>query len=107
MAEKGKKKHRIGKWIAWLVLVIIPCWIFIGGIDCEPPDDADLLLPQSDEPYTEEGNGWIILSNVLSRAEKIGDSWMYENAWSARRKSWSPRSIQRTGRTAGPPTRRT
>jgi len=71
MAEKGKKKHRIGKWIACLVLVIIPCWIFVGGIDCEPPDDSDLLLPQSDEPYTDEGNGWTILSNVLSRVEAI------------------------------------
>ena len=78
MAEKGKKKHRIGKWIAWLVLVIIPCWIFIGGIDCEPPDDADLLLPESDEPYTDEGNGWTILSNVFSQVEKISNSWMYD-----------------------------
>ena len=82
MSEEGKKKHRIGKRIAWTVLVIvfgvIPCWIFIGGIDCEPPDDADLLLP-SDEPYTDEGNGWTILSNVLSQVGKIEvASWMGE-----------------------------
>ena len=71
--RKPSKKSR--KLIAWLMLFmfygIVPSWIFIGGIDCEPPDDADLLLPESDEPYTDEGNGWTILSNVLSRVEAI------------------------------------
>ena len=78
--RKPSKKSK--KLIAWSMLVmfygIIPCWIFIGGIDCEPPDDSDLLLPQSGEPYTDEENGWTILSNVLSQVEKISNSWMYD-----------------------------
>lgn len=82
MSDKGKKKHRISKRMAWSALVtffgVIPCWIFVGGIDCAPPDDSDLLLPQSDEPYTDEENGWTILSNVLSQVEKISNSWMYD-----------------------------
>ena len=69
--RKGTKK------IVWSLVftcfVILPCWIIIGGIDCKTPDDADLLLPQSDETYTEEENGWTILSNVLSRVEAIED----------------------------------
>ena len=51
LLRKTSKKYE--KLIAWSVLVvfcgIIPCWIFIGGIDCEPPDDADLLLPKQGE----------------------------------------------------------
>ena len=41
-----KKSKKFERFVAWSILVmfygIIPCWIFIGGIDCEPPDDADL-----------------------------------------------------------------
>ena len=71
MSDKGKKKHRISKWMAWSALVtffgVIPGWIFVGGIDCAPPDDADLIIPLGDKPFERDGNGWVMLSNVLSQ----------------------------------------
>ena len=64
MSDKGKKKHRISKWMAWSALVtffgVIPGWIFIGGIDCAPPDDADLIISLGDKPFEHDGNGWVM-----------------------------------------------
>ena len=74
MSDKGKKKHRISKWMAWSALVtffgVTPGWIFIGGIDCAPPDDADLIIPLGDKPFESDGNGWVMLSNVLSQVDE-------------------------------------
>lgn len=73
MSDKGKKKHRISKRMAWSALVtffgVIPGWIFIGGIDCAPPDDADLIIPLGDKPFESDGNGWVMLTNVLAQVD--------------------------------------
>ena len=69
------KNEKIANWIACTMAIMFFGWIGVGGIDCEPPDDADLMLPQSAEPYTSEGNGWVMLSNVLSQVESLGDEY--------------------------------
>ena len=65
------KNTKIANWIACTMAIMFFGWIGVGGIDCDPPDDADLMLPQSNIPYTSEGNGWVLLSNVLSRVEVL------------------------------------
>ena len=73
MSDKVNKKHRISKWMAWSALVtffgVIPGWIFIGGIDCAPPDDADLIIPLCDKSFERDGNGWVMLTNVLAQVD--------------------------------------
>jgi len=67
--RKPSKKSR--KLIAWSMLVVlygvIPFWIFIGGIDCAPPDDADLIIPLRDKPFEGDGNGWVMLTNAFEQ----------------------------------------
>jgi hypothetical protein len=74
--------NRIGR-VAASVMLALSCgllfwwFLFAAGNDCNPPDDADLLLTQSEGPYGTEGNGWVALSNALSRVE--GD-WLHNEA---------------------------
>lgn len=61
------------------VIAAIPIWMWIGGFDCNPPKDDDLLLPEYAMPYTSEDNGWAILSNVLCRLERQTEEACLEN----------------------------
>ncbi len=63
----AKWKHLTWKQIAMMVLIVISGWILIGGIDCAPPDDSDLIIPLRDKPFEGDGNGWAMLSNVLEQ----------------------------------------
>lgn len=69
----AKWKHLTWKRIARIALIVvcgvIPCWVFIGGIDCAPPDDADLIIPLCDKPFERDGNGWVMLTNVLAQVD--------------------------------------
>ena len=68
-----KWKHLTWKRIVRIALIVvcgvIPGWILVGGIDCAPPDDADLIIPLCDKPFERDGNGWVMLSNVLSQVD--------------------------------------
>ena len=60
------------KWTGVIVLCgVLPCWGVIACFDCNPPDDAELVLPQSDEPYVSDGNGWAMLADVMSRVTAL------------------------------------
>jgi len=39
----GRWAKRIGWGLAFTVMVVVPCWVMIGSVDGEPPDDTDLV----------------------------------------------------------------
>lgn len=67
MAAKWKRLKC--KRIVVMAVVVVLGWILVGGIDCAPPDDADLIVPLRDKTFVIDGNGWVKLASVLDPAE--------------------------------------
>ena len=69
---KGMKKRLI---VVGLVLLCAEGWMFIGGIDCEPPKDDDLLIPESTNNVPPCDNAFVAITNLARKAYAVDENY--------------------------------
>ena len=63
-----KRIKQVAKWVIGLLAMLL-AWLWIGGLDCEAPEDGDLLVSWSDKKVVLKDNAYYAMSKLCEMCE--------------------------------------